>query len=93
MTDTNELWDQLFMESAQVITWYLRNSKKGDQDALSKVKVATSTLSSCTRHEQTQSARDATRVVVARHLADGPEQFKQYLVGGIPELPSTVGSP
>lgn len=80
---TNKQWDGLFDEASQQIMKYFKNPTSED---MPKVKVATSVLSSFTRHEQTQSAREQTSVMIARHISENKEEFAEYLRLSNPNL-------
>lgn len=76
-------WGKLFEEASKQIMNFFKNPT---QENMPKVKVATSVLSSYTRHEQTESARDQTAVIIARHLSDNKEEFAEYLKISSPKL-------
>jgi len=81
----DQKWDQLFKESSSIILGYLK-AENDDTVDLKKVRVANSVLSSYTKHEQTNSAREQTAVIVARQLADNKEDFLKYLEMSSPKL-------
>jgi len=76
-------WQRLFEEASNQILGFFKNPVP---ENMPKVKVATSVLSSYTRHEQTESARDQTSVIIARHLSDNKEEFAEYLKLSNPKL-------
>jgi len=78
-------WAALLSESHKALLEYFKTGAL-DPDAHSRARIATSVLSSVTKHEQTQSAREATAVLVARELANNKEEFAQYLKVSTPRL-------
>ena len=78
-------WDTLFGQAAGLISKFLSNPV-GDDIDMSQIKVATSVLSSYTRHEATASARDQTAVIIARELAGNKEEFAKYLEISMPKV-------
>ena len=83
-------WDELFNEASRTILGFMR---RPEPEGMPNVKIATSVLSSYTRHEATESARQQTAVIVARSLAEDKQQFAEYLRLSVPQLslPSGVG--
>ena len=83
-------WDELFDEASRTILDFMR---RPEPEGMPNVKVATTVLSSYTRHEATESARQQTAVIVARSLAEDKQQFAEYLRLSVPQLslPSGVG--
>jgi hypothetical protein len=79
----SENWERLFDGASKAVLKFFENPTPED---LPKVKVATSVLSSFTRHEQTDSAREQTAVIIARQLADNKEEFANYLKISMPKL-------
>lgn len=64
-----------------------------DKDTLAAVKAAQVSLSSYTRHEQTQSARDATSFMMARELAHNPDELAHYMKVAMPSSAVTKAIP
>ena len=82
-------WHKLFEEASKQILGFFKDPTP---ENMPKVKVATSVLSSYTRHEQTESARDQTSVIIARHLSDNKDEFAEYLKLSNPRLALLTGS-
>lgn len=80
-------WDQLREESSTVLLKFLR-SGADDSAAISRARVAQSILSAVTRHEATESAREQTRVVIARGVSRDHEDFAEYVKISLPHMPS-----
>lgn len=73
-------------EASKVIMSFFKQKGEVDDNIYKKVKVATSVLSSYTRHEQTESAKEQTALIVARELSANKEEFATYLRVSIPRL-------
>lgn len=59
-----------------------------NESAWVPARIAQSTISAFAKLRQTESAREATRVLVARELTTGdPELFKEYIRVSIPDAP------
>lgn len=78
-------WEELRQEATSTLIAFLQQQEHTSQD-LAKAKLASSALSSITRHEQTQSAREATAVLVGRHIYEDKNEFAEYLRIATPEL-------
>ena len=78
-------WDELIKESKRVLIEFFQG-ETADSMAIGKARVATSILSSYTRHEATESARASTAVAIARTIASNPEEFAAYLNASMPQL-------
>lgn len=65
---------------------FLTNDFDNDE-SIPAVRIAASVLASWTRYEQTQSAREASGFMMARELAQNPEQFRKYLSVACPNVP------
>lgn len=79
-----------FDEVAQLAIKRLKNflqAEEVSEQALSGARVAASVLSAYTRYQQTDSAREATRFMMARELAQNPEDFRRYLAVACPQVP------
>ena len=85
MTDKDN-WTELKDDAVEVIRGYFKSDGSNASEIMPKVKVATSVLSSYTRHEQTESAKEQTAVIVGRELAENKEEFAEYLRVSIPRL-------
>jgi hypothetical protein len=83
VVESKERWGELFDEASRVVLVHLRDP---NPERIPTVKVATTVLSSYTRHEQTESAREATAVLIARELAENKAEFQQYLKISLPRL-------
>lgn len=83
--ETKDNWGELKDDAVGVLRGFFK-AKSTDDEAMRKVKVATSVLSSYTRHEQTESAKEQTAVIVGRELAANKEEFAEYLRVSIPRL-------
>lgn len=79
-------WAGLAQDATHVIREFFKRVAPADDDQMRKVKVATSVLSSYTRHEQTESAKEQTAVIVGRELAADKAQFASYLRLSVPRL-------
>jgi len=78
-------WDDLKDDAVDTLRGFFK-ADSTDDEAMRKVKVATSVLSSYTRHEQTESAKEQTAVIVGRELAANKDEFAEYLRVSIPRL-------
>ena len=59
-----------------------------NEDEWVPARITSSILSSCMKFFQTDSAREATRVLVARELTQGdPSQFAKYIRVSMPDAP------
>ena len=58
-----------------------------NEDVIPSVRVAASVLSSWSRFHQTESAREATGFIMARELAQTPQEFKRYVAVACPNVP------
>ena len=83
-------WDKLKEEAIVVVSSYFHGDADVDGETFKRVKVATSVLSSYTRHEQTESAREQTALIVGRELCDEKDTFAEYLRVSIPRLGSNI---
>lgn len=80
-----QTWEKLFRESVSSILRFFETGED-DKKAIAKARIATSVLSSCTRHEATVSAREQTAVVIARQLASNKKEFREYLRMAEPQV-------
>ena len=80
-------WDELKEESSNELLRFLREGHE-DSAALARARVAQSILSAGTRLEATESAREQTRVVIARGVSRDHEDFAEYVRISLPNLPS-----
>ena len=87
MPDTNNQfeWNDLLGESKRVLLAFFQGEST-DTIAIGRARVASSILSSYTRHEATESARASTAVAIARTIASNPEEFAAYLNASMPQL-------
>jgi len=58
-----------------------------DSKTLGKARVAASVLGAYTRLQQVQSAKDTTTFMMARELAQSPEQLQHYIQIAMPNAP------
>ena len=72
-------WDILKNDAISVISQYIKGDGEADPELQRRVKVATSVLSSYTRHEQTESAREQNTLIIARTLSDNKEEFAKFM--------------
>lgn len=77
-------WGELFGEARKALKDYFKWPE--DENKRQAARVATSVLSSYTRHEATDSAKVSTAVIIARALAEDKEEFKEYLRISVPEI-------
>mgnify|MGYP001612065160 CR=1 FL=1 len=78
-------WETLLQESTAALHAFF-SAETSDPQSIAKARVATSVLASYTRHEATESAREGTRLIIARQLAEDREQFAYYLRVSMPHL-------
>lgn len=78
-------WDELVKESTRVVLEFFQ-SESADSMSIGRARIATSVLSSYTRHEQTESARAATAVAIGRIVTTNPAEFAAYLNASMPQL-------
>ena len=78
-------WGELFSQSRKAILAFYKQ-ESNDPQTLARARVATSILSSFTRHEQTISAEKQTAVIIARHLAANNEEFRAYIHASLPDV-------
>ncbi len=77
--DKKDNWDKLKDEAIDCIHEFLVGDNGDDAEAMRKVKVATSVISSYTRHEQTESAREQTVLIVGREMTADKDAFAEYI--------------
>lgn len=73
-------------EAIEVVREFLRNPS-AEREQMARVKYASSMVSNYVKHEQTQSAREATNFMMARELAQNSEQLAEYLKAASPSAP------
>jgi len=86
MAEKEIKWGELGAGANKVILSFFKQEGPIDDNTMKRVKVATSVLSSYTRHEQTESAKEQTALIVARELSANKEEFATYLRVSIPRL-------
>lgn len=86
------LMKDLALESIAVLRDFLRDPT-ADKDKVLAVKAAQVSLSNYTRHEQTQGARDATTFMMARELAQNPDELAHYMRVAMPSSNVTKAIP
>lgn len=88
-------WDELRKEASNVLLSFLKGEEQPTDKDLSKAKVASSVLSSFTRHEQTASARETTAVMVGKMIYEDRDTFEAYVRVATPgiKLPKPKGLP
>lgn len=79
----------------QAITALQRFFKKKENTTkdVGMARVATSVLSAWTRQQQTKSAENATRFMVARELASNKDQLAEYIRVSMPDFAVTKALP
>jgi hypothetical protein len=82
--NTDEQWLELLSESTKTLLSFFQGEAT-DPQAVAKARIATSVLSSFTRHEGTESAREQTRLIVGRQLAEDKEAFAAYVRLAMPQ--------
>jgi hypothetical protein len=85
-TQPKDNWQKLLKEATDVLIDFFTSPEGAESPNLQRVKIATSVLSTFTRHEATESARETTAVVIAREMAENKEEFKNYLNIAMPKL-------
>lgn len=70
--------------------WAFLNSDGVDRGLLAKAKQANTYRSTQARHEQTEGARQATVVMMARELAQDKQEFRDLLKRALPGSPLLV---
>ena len=83
--DSATRFQELFNEASKALLEYFRGGIE-DPQANTKARIATSVISSYTRHEATESAKEQTRVLVARQLATNREEFERYIQLAMPQM-------
>ena len=78
-------WEELKNDAVETLRKFFK-VESPDDETIKKVKIATSILSSYTRHEQTESAKEQTAVIVGRELSSNKDEFAEYLRISIPRL-------
>lgn len=79
--------DDQIDEVARQALWEFLTSDGIDKGLLAKAKQANAYRSTEARREQTEGAREATLVMMARELAENKTQFKEYIRLAIPSSP------
>ena len=79
-------WEQLRSQSFAALRTFFEG-EAADPQAVARAKIATSFISSYTRHEATASAREQTRLIIGRQLAENPEQFREFVRLTLPGIP------
>lgn len=77
--------DELVNLSLNVLEKFLAQENPTDADN-KKARAAQSLLSTYSRLEQTTSAREATRFLVARELSENKEELARFLKASTPQL-------
>lgn len=86
------LMKDLALKSIGVLSDFLSNPTEA-KDKVLAVKAAQVSLSNYTRHEQTQGARDATTFMMARELAQNPDELAHYMKVAMPSSQVTKAIP
>ncbi len=73
--------------AARHVLWEFLTSDGTDRGLLAKAKQANTYRSTEARREQTQSAREATLVMMARELAEDKKQFRDFIRLALPHAP------
>lgn len=84
---TKDNWAELKEEAIDVIRDFFRGDDNTD---MPKVKVATSVLASYTRHEQTESAKEQTALIIGREIFENKEDYAKYIQVSVPRLSSQI---
>ena len=79
-------WEGLRGQSFGILRQFFEE-EVADPQAVARAKIATSFISSYTRHEATASAREQTRLIVGRQLAENPDQFREFVRLALPGIP------
>lgn len=79
-------------EAIHVIRDFFKSGDSSPQ-SIGRARVAGSVISSWTRHKQTESARDATNLMMARELAADRDELKRYIEISMPGHPLTRALP
>ena len=83
---SEEQWEGLRGQSFAALRIFFEG-ETADPQAVARAKIATSFISSYTRHEATASAREQTRLIIGRQLAENPEQFREFVRLALPDIP------
>ncbi len=83
--DTNKL-EEVGNEALETLSLFLRGDTS-EEKFIPGARIASSVISTIAKIKQTESARDATNVLVARELASNPEDFKKYISVAMPNSP------
>ena len=86
VTRTEEQWHALLRLSFASLRQFLEAANT-DPQAIARAKLANTFISSYTRHEATASAREQTRLIIGRQLAENPEQFREFVRLAMPDVP------
>jgi len=84
-SQTEEQWDNLLTQSMGALKTFLEEDTVNPQ-ALARVKVATSFISSYTRHEATESSKEQTRFMIGRQVSQTPEDFRRFAALSLPRI-------
>jgi hypothetical protein len=83
--DTNKL-EEVGNDAIETLRLYFR-SDTSEEKFIPGARIASSVISTIAKIKQTESAREATSVLVARELANNPEDFKKYIQVAMPNSP------
>jgi hypothetical protein len=84
--NSEQQWEALRNQSFSALRGFFEG-EGADPQAVARAKIATSFISSYTRHEATASAREQTRLIIGRQLAENPEQFREFVRLALPGVP------
>jgi hypothetical protein len=84
--NNEQQWEGLRAQSFSALRVFFEG-EGADPKAVARAKIATSFISSYTRHEATASAREQTRLIIGRQLAENPEQFREFVRLTLPGIP------
>ena len=84
--NNDEQWEGLRSQSFAALRTFFEG-EAADPQAVARAKIATSFISSYTRHEATASAREQTRLIIGRQLAENPDQFREFVRLALPGIP------
>lgn len=90
--ESEDRFGDLAGQAMNVLQKFFRKKDQASKD-IGVARVATSVLSAWTRQQQTKSAQETTRFMVARELASDREQLADYIRLTMPDYPLVKALP
>lgn len=83
---TQTQWETNASAAHEVLATFFSN-KDDSPAAYNRAKLANGYIGHYSRHEATESSREATRLIIGRHLAENRDQFREFMALSLPAIP------